>query len=354
MASITLPATAVPADPVRPLNVLRDLPQVADLIEQCFNTTIDDEGQSYVRQMRRASRDRDFLSWAGSVMGSASMPLAGYVWEENGKIVGNTSLVLQAHRGRKIAMIANVATHPSHRRRGIGRALTERAMAGARQRGAKELWLQVRDDNPAAMQLYSGLGFTERARRTTYRSGSAGLTPTRANDGTITPAPVPADTQDHEGRAFRVTRPDPRNWSRQREWLERAHPDELGWYARWNWDKLGPGFRNTIYRFFVQYDVRQWAAAGDAGQVASVSWIPTLRVPDALWIAASHEGEAAVPQLLVAARRVLAQHPKITVEYPAGELEQEIQSAGFEAFRTLVWMRATTTQDPRIDQQKET
>ena len=70
-------------------------------------------------------------------------------------------------------MIANVATDPGFRRAGIGRALTERAMEGASQKAAQEVWLQVRDDNATAIRLYAELGFVERARRTTYRSRPA-------------------------------------------------------------------------------------------------------------------------------------------------------------------------------------
>ena len=173
MASIAVQMAAEHPGPLRPLNILRDLPQVADLIELCFETTMDDDGQSYVQQMRKASTDRDFLAWANKLMESTSMPLAGYVWEDNGKIVGNASLVFQAHRGRKLAMIANVATHPNYRRRGIGRALTERALLGAQQKGTRDIWLQVRQDNPGAIRIYSELGFEELARRTTYYSRSA-------------------------------------------------------------------------------------------------------------------------------------------------------------------------------------
>ncbi len=146
------------AGPIRPLSILRDLPQVADLIELCFSLTIDDEGQSYLQQMRRASHNNEFLRWAGKVVDSTSLPLSGFVWEENGKIVGNASLVYQTYKGRKIAMIANVATHPDYRRRGIGRALTKQAMIHARQKGAQDLWLQVRDDNPTAIKIYSRFG----------------------------------------------------------------------------------------------------------------------------------------------------------------------------------------------------
>lgn len=347
MASITMPMAADRPGPLRPLNILHDLPQVADLIELCFETTMDDEGHSYVQQMRKASTDKAFLSWANRVMESTSMPLAGYVWEENGRIIGNTSLVFQANGGRKLAMIANVATHPSYRRRGIGRALTERAMLGARQKGAREIWLQVRRDNPTAIRIYEGLGFVERACRTTYHARSSLTSEAAAMEA--------AARGDDGGREISVThRPDGHQWQRQREWLERAHPDDISWYAHWDWSKLAPGLSNMLYRLFVQYDLRQWAAADGHELLATATWVPSFRVPNALWLAASPEGGPAVTKVLEAARRELAQFHRVTVEYPADELRQEIEAAGFAEFRTLLWMRATGIEYPRIDQKKET
>lgn len=350
MASITLPASVAPTGALRPLNILHDLPQVADLIELCFQATVDDDGQSYLQQMRNAGRDRDFLQWAGRVMDSTSMPLAGFVWEESGKIIGNASLVFQSHRGKKIAMIANVATHPDHRRRGIGRALTERAMLNARQRGASELWLQVRDDNPTAIRIYADLGFVERARRTTYRS-----------NGGMPPLEQPADGSPAAGRgetgAITVTRLQSRHWPTQRQWLEHAHPDNLSWYARWDWDLLGPGLGNSLRRLFTQVDARQWAATQDGRLVATVSWLPALRVTNALWAAAPADGDSlGLTMVLGRARRDLAFYRKLTVEYPAAEMHQAIEAAGFEAFRTLLWMQAPATHPrvSRIEPRKET
>lgn len=331
MASIAVQVTGGHTGPVRPLNILRDLPQVADLIELCFETTMDDDGQSYVQQMRKASTDRDFLAWANKLMESTSMPLAGYVWEEDGRIVGNASLVFQAHRGRKLGMIANVATHPSCRRRGIGRALTERALLGARQKGIREIWLQVRHDNPTAIGIYNGLGFAERARRTTYYSRSA-----------LGAAAGPAEPgRDSTGPLSIAHRSSNRAWTRQREWLEHAHPEELAWYAHWDWDRLAPGLANTLYRFLVQFDVRQWVATAECGLLAAATWVPTYRVLNALWLAAGPDSGTAATRVLEQARSELAQYRKVSVEYPAGELQAEIEAAGFEQFRTLLWMRAT-------------
>ncbi len=340
MASITLPIGAEKDGRLRALNILRDLPQVADLIELCFKSTMDDEGQSYLQQMRQASGDRDFLSWAGRLVDSASMPLAGFVWEEGGKIVGNASLVFQTHRGRKLAMIANVATDPGYRRGGIGRALTQNALDGARQRGAKEIWLQVRDDNQTAIRIYSDLGFVERARRTTYRSRNILLT---------TPAPAQPGNLEAENstQANPITvarRAESRHWSEQAAWLERAHPDNLGWYDHWNWGALGPGFRNTLRRVFTESEPRHWSALSRGELLATVTWVPTVRTVNSLWLGAPRDTTGLGPQLaLEAARRDLPHHHRLKVEYPAGELEQSIQNAGFEPHRTLIWMMAPAT-----------
>ncbi len=165
MASIPLSSRADAHPNLRPLKVLRDLPQVADLIELCFHQTMDSDGENYVRAMRRAGRDS---SWMRSVENTSSLPLNGYVWEQDGRIIGNASLILFRHDQRRIYMLANVAVHPDSRHRGIGRAVTEQAINHARQHGADELWLNARDDNPDALDLYTDLGFREHSRRTQW------------------------------------------------------------------------------------------------------------------------------------------------------------------------------------------
>jgi ribosomal protein S18 acetylase RimI-like enzyme len=173
MASFTISARAEQHTNLRPLSVLRDLPAVADLIEMCFSSTMDNDGKRYLQDMRRAGSDNSFLKWANRAAESTSLPLTGYIWEENGKIVGNASLVPFRHNSQRIYLIANVAVHPDHRRRGIARALTERALQHAREKKVNNIWLHVRDDNPGAIHLYQKLGFIERARRTSWRADPA-------------------------------------------------------------------------------------------------------------------------------------------------------------------------------------
>ncbi len=331
MASITVQSQRPPTGPLRPLNILHDLPQVADLIELCFASTIDDEGQSYLEQMRRASRDNEFLRWAGRVVDSTSMPLSGFVWEENGHIVGNASLVYQNYGTRKIAMIANVATHPDYRGRGIGKALTEGAMQHARRKGAKELWLHVRDDNPTAIRIYEGLGFRERGRRTTYNS----------KPGSPIPGLFAEQTAGAPASNLVVSAPRGRDWPLQRAWLNRAHPQELSWYSRWDWDRLSPDIWSWLYRNLVDFNIRQWAALRGGKLLATVSWMPSMHMNNMLWVGVEPNGDAeGLRFALGAARYDLSHYRRLVIEYPAGEMVDAIQSAGFEAYRTLIWMRA--------------
>src|SRR5215208_8431663 len=102
MRSITISAKANDHANIRPLNVLRDLSAVADLIELCFSSTMDNDGQRYLSDMRRASHDDSFLSWASHMTETASMPLMGYIWEQAGRIVGNASLIPFRDHGKRI------------------------------------------------------------------------------------------------------------------------------------------------------------------------------------------------------------------------------------------------------------
>ena len=321
MSSIPIPARAAAHPNLRSLNVLRDLPQVADLIELCFAKSIDRDGESYIRDMRRASRDEPWLHWASNAMESASMPLNGYVWETDGRIVGNASLIVFRPRGRRLYLIANVAVHPDHRHRGIARALTERAMGHAREHHADELWLHARDDNPDALDLYTDLGFRERARRTSWLSTNDPVPPPAAGELVITPR-HPAD------------------WPRQRDWLARLHPDELAWYRSWDFKSLAPGLWNWLYLLFVDMNLRQWSASRGDELQAVLSWTPNGSRYEPLWLALEPESAPeAATQLLVHARSELGKR-KFVIEHPAGPADESIRAAGFRAERTLVWMSA--------------
>jgi GNAT superfamily N-acetyltransferase len=324
MASITVPARMDAHPNLRPLNILRDLPTVADLIETCFSSTMDSEGKQYVQDMRRAGKDNSFVNWANRAIESTSLPLSGYVWEENGRIVGNASVIPFRHNKQRIYLIANVAVDPAHRRKGIARVLTQRAIEHAHEKKVDNIWLHVRDDNPGAIDLYKQLGFVERARRTSWQAHTDSHAPTLPTDIVVT------------GRQADY-------WTTQFNWLLRLYPDLLAWHRNWNFNSLRPGLWNWLYLLFVDLNIRQWAAVKKGKLEAALAWIPYGR-GESLFIAA---GEASDPNaltaLLLQARRELAySHVNISLEFPAGEFDHAIQAAGFKPLRTLIWMQATS------------
>jgi GNAT superfamily N-acetyltransferase len=322
MSSITIPAQTNDHPHMRPLNVLRDLSAVADLIELCFSPTIDNDGQRYLSDMRRASRDDSFLHWASRMTETASLPLMGYVWEQDGRIVGNASLIPFRDKGKRIYLIANVATHPDYRRRGIGRTLTERVMKQARDKKGFATWLHVRDDNPGAIKLYQDLGFQEIARRTTWQTTSE---PRRSYPDTD----------------IKISSRQPRFWSLQQEWLRRLYPDDLTWYHSWNVNVLRPGLWNWFYLLFVDFNVRQWAAVRNDNLLATLTWVPQAGRSESLYAATDTRSDPdALTTLLIHAQCTITYSPRLTLEYPAGEMTEAISAAGFKPLRTLLWMRA--------------
>jgi ribosomal-protein-alanine N-acetyltransferase len=64
--------------------------------------------------------------------------------------------------------VLNVAIDPAHRRQGHGRRLLEVALTAARRTGAREVTLEVRPGNTAALAMYRALGFQQTGRRPHY------------------------------------------------------------------------------------------------------------------------------------------------------------------------------------------
>ncbi|GAB3618165.1 ribosomal protein S18-alanine N-acetyltransferase [Okibacterium endophyticum] len=66
---------------------------------------------------------------------------------------------LMMPNGAKEADIQTVAVAPEVRRMGLGRVLVQALINRARDARAREVFLEVRQDNPAAQALYAELGF---------------------------------------------------------------------------------------------------------------------------------------------------------------------------------------------------
>lgn len=77
------------------------------------------------------------------------------VAEESKGVAGYAALWLAADE----AELGNLAVRPGRRGRGIGRTLLRRTLEEAARRGARAVFLEVRESNVAARRLYEASGF---------------------------------------------------------------------------------------------------------------------------------------------------------------------------------------------------
>lgn len=119
-----------------------------------------------IMALERASFPTD--AWSDAMMrAELSSPHGWYaVDEEAGRLVGYAGL--RAPRGGADADIQTIAIAEASRGRGRGRTLLRALLAEAVERGAREAFLEVRADNPAAHALYASEGFVDVGRRPRY------------------------------------------------------------------------------------------------------------------------------------------------------------------------------------------
>jgi ribosomal-protein-alanine acetyltransferase len=107
--------------------------------------------------------ERSMLS---EVTGEHGYYLVAFEPETPDRIDGYAGLL--SPRGGGEGDIQTIAVAPHARRRGLGRTLMLALIAETRRRGARELFLEVRADNPGAQALYRELGFEEIGLRPRY------------------------------------------------------------------------------------------------------------------------------------------------------------------------------------------
>ncbi|MGH2620507.1 MAG: GNAT family N-acetyltransferase [Anaerolineales bacterium] len=294
---------------LRPVDSRRDLAQVADLIEEVFRGDLDALGRRMVREMRVLGK----AGWLGWGLSRLFLPPGarpqGFVWEEDGRVVGNASL-LAVNEFPERWVLANVAVSPDYRRRGIARQMVEAGIDLARERGATALYLQVERDNPPAQRLYQQLGFESLITRTNWR---------RAPGLRWEPASPRIEI-----------RPRRRGeWDRQWELAAAIYPEGLFWPY-----PLAPGF----FRADGARGRRHWLAWEGDRLLGSL----TIREGSSIRmvILAPPEAQGSVERDLVSFGLGITRGRKpIAIDYLAEVATQPLLDLGFRAERTLTWMR---------------
>jgi ribosomal protein S18 acetylase RimI-like enzyme len=326
---------------LRPLNPRKDLLAIADLIELCFAETLDQSGREYIRQLRRIGKDASTF-WIGRSTDHFYAPRQGFVWEEEGKIVGNLSIFsFQTPSGVEY-LIANVAVHPDFRRRGIARLLTERALDYIHQQGGRRAWLNVRQDNLPAISLYRSLNFSERLRRTQWQYPNTSFTP-QGQPPTLRFSPASLSIQ--------IRRRKRADWQLHQHWLLSTYPPDYHWHLDFQIDWFAPGFFAWLRGFLSDTRYDHYSIVKNGALIGVATLQSNLNEGKTLWIAcdAAWENEALQSFLNYLSNEHLLRE-KITLDYPAQRATEPLQAAGFTPVQTLIWMQHSIERPKHIAQ----
>ena len=328
-AALTQPRSDLKrGDGLRPTNLVRDLYQIAELIELCFGPRLDSDGRAAVREMKAVARMGPLLwllallDWAGAGLG------LGFVWRVNKRVVGNASLYhggMHPYLGRGW-LLANVAVHPDFRRQHIAHDLVHACLSLARHRGGAWTALQVEADNQAALDLYRNLGFEQFEALSHWKVHYDDLTLPEVDTGGwpirrrfVTEAAPEADLIYTRARLGAIA------WAQPIEQYDlRGYLDLLGSQFKERWvlpDPNRPGY--LLGSLWVEVSSRRRARL-------TLFLDPALRDP---------RGRQAL--LLYALRRPTLQRRVVRLETVAGDapIEEALRTAGFREARTLMQMR---------------
>lgn len=317
MTAASLLRTRAATPGLRRVQPARDMAGIADVVEKAFGGQLDASGLRMLREMRAFGS----VGWLGWALGRLLLPPAanpdGFVWIEDGRIVGNASLLAVEGRPERWVM-ANVAVRLEYRRRGIARAMVRAGLDLASERRAQVVVLQVESSNQEAQTLYTSLGFRTLATRTTWVRPRG-------------PLPGPVEV------VGRARRRQPADWVAQWALAQRVCPEGLFWPY-----PLNPAFfRPSGLPAGIDLEGKRHWVWQDAGDIQA-SLTAQARPEERGWrlallvdLPARGRAEAA---LLTQALSELPSDISLVLEYPKGVSEGLLWGHGFRPERSLTWM----------------
>jgi len=319
-----------------PFDPFRHLGEATELIADAFAGELGPVGRHVLQRMRRIARwgGLGLLLWE---VEAGALGAAGFVWLEDGHVVGNISLRRAAAPGGW--MVGNVAVHPDWRGQGIGRALVEEAVQKAARRGAAWIGLEVRQDNDVAIGLYERMGF-EIVGTMLELNRPAGLDWPPLDDSTLSlrkgvaPDSSALYSMAHEG----LSRP-------HQQVLEIRHSSYRPGWESWLSALLGGR-------------CERWRVAEGEGRIAgavqvATRWSPRWHSVEVL--AREERLDDLGPQLARAGISLLSRCPPwettTLLPGPREALEPVFRAAGFRRARRLIQMRLSLARPVRITPQ---
>jgi GNAT superfamily N-acetyltransferase len=305
-------------------------------MDVAFGPNLDSEGRHILNQNLAAVYQHGL---ALRLNQAATGVAPGFVWEEDGLIVGNVSLMRSVRIDGRY-LIANVAVHPKYRRQGIARAMMRETLRYLQQKKAATAVLQVEFKNEGAIRLYSELGFAACGDMSQWE-----LTATRLKEIAVGDQPAPGEQPLPQIRQLR-----------RHEWRAAFRLDQLAVPAVLNWpDPLEPdvyrgGFWRWLNNFFNGRELETWVVADQRDNLIGLAAIfsewnrphdLTIRVrPD--W-----QGRLERPLLAKLLRRLghLAGR-QARLDHPASDaaMNDLLPAANFRLRRTLTVMQKEMTE----------
>jgi ribosomal protein S18 acetylase RimI-like enzyme len=147
---------------------LSEFSQMIDLVEVAFAEDEAREGRSLRSELKGIQSMLPILRVLFKINPGIEDHFTTFIWEVDQKFVALVTVSQQG--GDKTRWyIANVATHPDYRGRGLARRLVMAGLDHIRARGGQRALLDVRSDNPPAYNLYKALGFAHLESETVFK-----------------------------------------------------------------------------------------------------------------------------------------------------------------------------------------
>lgn len=237
----------------RPIDPNRDFPQLVRLLRTVFADELDSGSRSIFDTV--ADSTKPAVMWRFDPFLSKLTP--GFVWEQDGKIVGNVTLL--PTRSQKRFVVANVAIDRSYRRRGIARALMDVVDKEVRRRGGTEIRLQVEASNEPAKMLYRSLGYVDLGSVTTWRFV-----------GSQRHSPLLSSNADGQSAVHELP---PSRWREAYEVDVSAFPADLHWPEPLPRTEYRRTIGRRIANFFSGKQMEAWVVWDDSGRIAGLAGI---------------------------------------------------------------------------------